>query len=331
MPYGRADLPSVNVIIFTYWSTIKTVHPCSLMRLCQPLRWRCTLAEEKNNGLPRLLILGLVGIVIVFGLVLVVQTIAVSRLPAQDQETNALAASQNECVLCHRETTPGIVIQFGHSAMAAAEVTCQDCHEVGQNYPGSAEHEGTYVLSQPTPARCEKCHAQEVAQFSQSRHGLPAYVAYAGSVDLDAALIAQYESIPEGGAGPDKMRNALYALEGAEVTQFACEACHNIGKPNADGSAGDCTKCHLRHEFSLTQVRKPETCNYCHIGPDHPQWEIYQESPHGIAYATGGAKWAWAAGFPRSNMCHLSLLRIWYERHKPRRRRSAYMVPLLSD
>jgi len=29
--------------------------------------------------------------------------------------------------------------------------------------------------------------------------------------------------------------------------------------------------------------------------PDHPQWEIYQESKHGIAYATGGDKWVWDA------------------------------------
>jgi hypothetical protein len=242
-----------------------------------------------------LLILGLVGVIIVFGLVLVVQTIAVSRLPAQEQEINALAASQNECVVCHRETTPGIVLQFGHSSMAAAEVSCQNCHEVGQDYPGSSEHEGTYVLNQPTPAMCESCHTQEVSQFSQSRHGLPAYVAYAGTSDLNTSLATQYEAIPEGGAGPNKMRNSLYALEGPDVTQFACEACHNIGKPNLDGSAGDCTKCHLRHEFSLAQVRKPETCNYCHIGPDHPQWEIYQESPHGIAYASEGQTWAWEA------------------------------------
>jgi hypothetical protein len=71
--------------------------------------------------------------------------------------------------------------------------------------------------------------------------------------------------------------------------------CHNIGRPHADESVGQCQKCHLRHEFSLEQVRKPETCNQCHIGPDHPQWEIYQESPHGIAYMTGGYTWNWEA------------------------------------
>jgi hypothetical protein len=72
----------------------------------------------------------------------------------------------------------------------------------------------------------------------------------------------------------------------------------------------------LRHEFSLEQARKPETCNACHIGPDHPQWEIYQESPHGIAYATGGHRWHWEADpgtltvndfpAPTCATCHIS-------------------------
>jgi len=159
--------------------------------------------------------------------------------------------------------------------MALANVDCQDCHEVAADYPGAVEHEGTYVLGSPTAAKCQRCHQQEVAQFSQSRHGLPAYVAVFGSKDLSPDLLAAYEAIPEGGFAPDKSRNAIAALEGPSV--------------------GQCQKCHLRHEFSLEQARKPETCNACHIGPDHPQWEIYQESPHGIAYMTGGHVWNWEA------------------------------------
>jgi hypothetical protein len=200
--------------------------------------------------------------------------------------------------------------------MAAAEVTCRACHEVTVDYPGAVEHEGTYVLNQPTTAMCQKCHANEVAQFNQSRHSLPAYVAYAGTQDLSPELLQLYEAIPEGSFAPDKMRNALYAIEGPDVTRFACETCHNVGRPKPDGSVGECEKCHLRHEFSLEQVRKPETCNACHIGPDHPQWEIYQESPHGIAYATGGENWHWEAepgtltvnDFPAATcaICHMS-------------------------
>jgi hydroxylamine dehydrogenase len=125
-----------------------------------------------------------------------------------------------------------------------------------------------------------------------------------------------YQAIPEARVAPDSARNALYALEGPQVTEFACKACHSIGLPAADGSVGQCQKCHLRHEFSLEQVRKPDTCSNCHIGPDHPQWEIYQESPHGLMYLTNGSTWNWSAetgtlkvtDFPAPTcaICHMS-------------------------
>ncbi len=267
----------------------------------------------------RLLVIGLVAVILVLGLALIVLAIGRSAAPAATggaARVDALANSSDECVVCHRRTTPGIVQQYGHSSMAAAEVRCQDCHEVKADYPGAVEHEGTYVLNSPTTAMCQKCHQQEVAQFLQSRHSLPAYVAYAGSQDLSPDLLAAYQAIPEGSFSPDKARNALFALEGPAVTRFACENCHNVGKPAEDGSVGQCKKCHLRHEFSLEQARKPETCNFCHIGPDHPQWEIYQESPHGIAYATGGEYWNWHAEpgtlsttdftAPTCAICHMS-------------------------
>jgi hypothetical protein len=246
-------------------------------------------------GSARLVIFGLLAVVLVLGLSLVILAIGRSGTPVESERVNALADSRDECVVCHTRTTPGIVEQYGHSSMAAAEVECRDCHEVAQDYPGAVDHEGTHVLNSPTTVMCENCHVAEVAQYNQSRHGLPAYVAFAGTGDLSPDLLASYEAIPEGGFAPDKMRNALFALEGPDVTRFACEACHNIGRPAADGSVGQCQKCHLRHEFNLEQARKPETCNACHIGPDHPQWEIYQESPHGIAYATGGHRWNWEA------------------------------------
>ena len=243
----------------------------------------------------RLFLLGLAAVIAIFGLTLTIVAIAKSGVSVEPGPVDALATSRDECVVCHRRATPGIVEQYGRSTMAGAEVGCRDCHEVASSYAGAVEHEGTTMLSQPTPAMCQRCHAQEVAQFNQSRHSLPAYVAYAGSKDLSPEMLTMFEAIPEGSYAPDKMRNALFAIEGPDVTKFACETCHTIGKPQPDLSVGECQKCHLRHQFSLEQARKPETCNACHIGPDHPQWEIYQESPHGIAYATGGDAWNWEA------------------------------------
>ncbi|RMG98608.1 MAG: hydroxylamine oxidoreductase [Deltaproteobacteria bacterium] len=57
-----------------------------------------------------------------------------------------------------------------------------------------------------------------------------------------------------------------------------------IGRINLDGSSGSCSACHSRHDFSRRRARKPENCGKCHLGPDHPQKEIYEESKHGVAY-----------------------------------------------
>ena len=278
------------------------------------------MADSENNGfrISKVWIIGLVVLLILIGFGLVIFSISQSLRPA-DRSTepiDALATNQDDCVTCHRDETPGIVRQFSISTMAAAEVSCRDCHEVEGDYPMAVEHEGVFVLASPTAAKCGECHKQEVAEFNQSRHGLPAYVAVAGSIELSDTHLALYQSIPEGSYAPDKSRNAIAALEGSDLTKFTCEVCHNIGKPAADGSVGQCQKCHLRHQYSLEQVRKPETCNACHIGPDHPQYEIYQESPHGIAYATMGDNWHWDAeagtlsteDFPAATcaICHMS-------------------------
>ncbi len=57
-----------------------------------------------------------------------------------------------------------------------------------------------------------------------------------------------------------------------------------IGRLNVDGSKGSCSACHSRHDFSPRRARQPENCGKCHLGPDHPQKEVYEESKHGVAY-----------------------------------------------
>ena len=264
----------------------------------------------------RTLIIGLVIVIVVLGVAIIILAIGQAGTPVDLGEVDVLANNTDECVTCHREASPGIVEQFGHSTMAAAEVTCRDCHQVSADYPGAVEHEGDYILASPSTAMCEVCHEAEVAQYYQSRHSLPSWVAVVGSKDLSPELMAMYEAIPEGSFAPDKARNAIAAIEGPVLTPFTCESCHSIGAPAMDGSVGRCQKCHIRHSFSLEQARKPDTCNNCHIGPDHPQWEIYQESAHGIMYATMGETWNWEAeagnlsvvDFPAPTcaLCHMS-------------------------
>ncbi len=254
--------------------------------------------SQQSSGIlasSRLVILAILVVIIVPALAFIISAIGKSITAEPGERAQVVWDASNRCVACHQNSTPGIIEQYSRSTMAAANVSCQDCHEVEDGYPGAKAHHGSFVLTVPTTAKCATCHDNEAAQFNQSRHGLPAYVAMWGAEGLSEAHLALYESIPEGSFNPDRMRNALFEIEGPAITRFACAGCHDIGAPAADGSVGQCQSCHLRHEFSLEQARKPETCNHCHIGPDHPQYEIYIESYHGIAYLTGGDDWHWEA------------------------------------
>jgi hypothetical protein len=89
-----------------------------------------------------------------------------------------------------------------------------------------------------------------------------------------------------------------------------------MGRINPDGSWGSCSACHARHEFSVMQARQPEACGKCHLGPDHPQIEVWNESKHGILYHANREKLklnsdVWRAGQeyftgPTCSSCHMS-------------------------
>ncbi len=92
-----------------------------------------------------------------------------------------------------------------------------------------------------------------------------------------------------------------------------------IGRINPDGSIGACTACHQRHEFDMVQARRPEACGKCHLGPDHPQKEVYDESKHGINFYAhvdrmnlDSAKWIVGEDYdaaPTCATCHMSATR----------------------
>ncbi|OEU44644.1 MAG: cytochrome C, partial [Desulfobacterales bacterium S7086C20] len=54
-----------------------------------------------------------------------------------------------------------------------------------------------------------------------------------------------------------------------------------------DGSGfglASCDACHTRHAFSVKEAQQPQACQTCHMGFDHPQWEMYSSSKHGVRY-----------------------------------------------
>jgi hypothetical protein len=109
---------------------------------------------------------------------------------------------------------------------------------------------------------------------------------------------------------------ALAAREGAAAVNKGCLKCHDVGKPNQDGTIGSCTACHARHAASVELARTPETCGQCHMGPDHSQLEIYHESKHGVLFNAQKAHFNLAARpkdlttrdmpVPTCTTCHMS-------------------------
>jgi hypothetical protein len=87
----------------------------------------------RRNGLRsiRFQSLGLVIVIVVLGAALIVMTIGRSGTQVDVSGVDVLANSDDECVECHKRTTPGIVEQYSHSTMAVAEVTCRNCRGSG--------------------------------------------------------------------------------------------------------------------------------------------------------------------------------------------------------
>jgi hypothetical protein len=224
-------------------------------------------------------------IALVIGTALIVSAYIInSKRPAivTQQPSEDFVKASGKCAECHRNNQYSIVHEYEMSKHAAKGVTCLDCHQalVGQT---STNHNGFVINTGITSANCRTCHMAIYEQFARSRHAAPSWVAVMGNKDFTPEMIDQMETLHPGSM--KRPPHPLATLEGAAATKSGCISCHSIGKPNADGSIGNCTFCHTRHTSSVAIARLPTTCGQCHLGPDHSQIEIYTESKHGIMFA----------------------------------------------
>ena len=217
------------------------------------------------------------------------------------------------CFECH-QAQKGEPDAFEHYGMSIATVVtprdCAHCHgdiakEFGASHHAKAGNilasldnflaetvEGSRVPFNPhsptpgikTPDRvdgmassssgCKQCHGSKV-----------------GLAGIDQTIITVEDLKP----GPDGMPTNLEAFnkilredkgdnKGKPHFDESTWPNTGIGRINLDGSLGSCSACHSRHDFSPRRARQPESCGKCHLGPDHPQKEIYEESKHGVAF-----------------------------------------------
>lgn len=233
-----------------------------------------------------------------------------------------LSGQTQQCIECHSSSSHAIYQEWGTSKHFRANVGCYECHQADAGDKDAFDHQGMLISIIVSPKDCARCHSAEVAEFSDSHHAKAGLIL--GSLDNFLADIVEGDWNFHGGSA---------------LTVSGCAQCHGsvvevekdgkltatgwpntgIGRFNPDGSVGSCTACHQRHAFSAEQARRPENCGKCHLGPDHPQKEIYDESKHGIAYAAheadlnlDGAKWVLGEDYsaaPTCATCHMSAVR----------------------
>ncbi len=208
----------------------------------------------------------------IFATLFLVTLVIVAGIETKKSESTKpeieLTGKSKQCVTCHEKK--GIAVkqieQWKDSKHAEYGIGCIECHAAQKGdfdaftCPGSDILIGRY----PTPKDCSTCHEKEVKDYADSKHAHQFWLLH----------------------NDDR---AVYEFPMA--VKHGCEQCHRIGQMWPDGSVGDCSACHARHSFKIAQARNPKTCGECHLGPDHPQIEIYEESKHGNIWAAEGKNW----------------------------------------
>lgn len=242
--------------------------------------------------------------------------------PEKSRVTKGLPRLSNEsttCVSCHKRENTGLYQQWGRSKHFMANVGCYECHKTNPEAKDAIRHKDFVISVIVSPKACARCHENEVKQFDASHHAKAAEIM--GSLDNVLAEVIEGK-LSFHGASPVAV-NGCWQCHGSVVKVMpngqldpATWPNTGIGRINPDGSKGACTACHQRHEFSMVQARRPESCGKCHLGPDHPQKEVYDESKHGINFYAnvdrmnlGSSKWIPGEDYdaaPTCATCHIS-------------------------
>ncbi len=224
-------------------------------------------------------------------------------------------AKTEKCIACHTEKGVALdwIAQWRSSPHAAKGVGCPACHTAQPTDADKWEHEGFVLTQVPTPRDCAKCHKREAGEFEASHHAKAAQ--FIGS--LDNFLGEVVEGGPAANLGCKQCHGSTVELSAAGVPVAGTWPNTGVGRVNPDGSRGTCTACHTRHMFTRRQAREPATCGRCHMGPDHPQLEIYTESKHGINFvayreemALGAKEWVVGKTYtaaPTCATCHMAV------------------------
>lgn len=210
--------------------------------------------------------------------------VLIGSIPAETATSEQIT---DTCIECHTKVTPGMVSDYKLSAHAENDVSCADCH--GDNHLNEQDFK---KASLPDEQVCGDCHEEQLDQFSHGKHNF-------GWASLNA--------IPATHLAPDELIEA----------GRGCGGCHNMGiKTESEKKdlldkgyryqTNSCDECHTRHTFSKKEAQNPRACQQCHMGYDHPQFEMWSSSKHGARwFAKQNGDLPETAQAPTCQTCHL--------------------------
>lgn len=193
----------------------------------------------------------------------------------------------DDCVDCHKKTSPGIVADWQLSKHSTAKdgASCHTCH--GKAHKNKDDFK---LAKMPTAETCGSCHDKQEDQFKKGKH--------------NHAWLAM-SAMPTTHMLPKQFSEGMKG----------CGGCHKLGvgkeeqkKLHAEGQHGmaSCDACHTRHLFSKKEAQQPQACQTCHMGFDHPQWEMYSASKHGVrALLKQSGVLPETAAAPTCQTCHM--------------------------
>lgn len=224
-------------------------------------------------------------VAVVIAFALIVSAFLVNRQRPSVETTQPTAdfvRASGKCAQCHARMQYAVVHEYEMSTHAKKGVNCLDCHQPAEGQQ-KQDHHGFVIATHLTAGNCRSCHEGIYQEFLRSRHAATSWAAIYGEKGLKPEQVTFAEQYQPGGT--KRPPHPFVTAEGTSAMVSGCEQCHAIGKPNDDGTIGTCTACHSRHTSSIALARLPSTCAQCHMGPDHSQIEIYEESKHGVMFA----------------------------------------------
>jgi hypothetical protein len=79
----------------------------------------------------------------------------------------AAGLEAQQCLECHKKTTPNIVTDWQLSKHSQNDVDCAACH--GDKHKSETDVANAGI---PTPDTCANCHEEKVAQFKKGKHAV---------------------------------------------------------------------------------------------------------------------------------------------------------------